>query len=79
MIEKIKAIIHSLMTDAQGEHELTCYSFIATIIGIHVLMYYNIHHGTVITLTEYVTAMSANAAGHGVAYFTRADFSKKNV
>ena len=77
MIEKLKSIIGSLVTDANGEHELTCYSFILTTIGVHCLMWYNIHHGIAITLTEYVTAMSGNAAGHGIAYFTRTDFPKK--
>jgi len=74
MFEKIKGIILALMTDGRGEHELTSYSFILTTIGLHALLIYHemycdpaIHT----TITEYAMAMSANVAGHGLAYRVR--------
>lgn len=69
--DKIKAIILSLFTDANGQHELSSYSFVLTTIGIHALLAYHEYHGIHVSITEYMTAMSGNVAGHGIAYMTR--------
>ena len=71
MWDKLKSGISSLMTDANGQPELSCYSFLLTTIGIHALLGYHEYQGIHVSLTEYMTAMSGNAAGHGIAYFTR--------
>jgi len=66
-----KTIVSSLFTDANGQHELSCYSFVLTTIGIHALLGYHEYHGIHVSITEYMTAMSGNVAGHGIAYMTR--------
>ena len=71
MIEKLKEIIMSLMSDADGAHELSSYSFVLTTVGLHVLLGYHEYNGIHTTITEYATAMGLNASGHGVAYLTR--------
>jgi len=63
--------IKKLLADANGEQELSSYSFILTTIGIHVLLGYHECIGIHTTITEYATAMGLNASGHGVAYLTR--------
>ena len=63
-------IMH-VLADANGEQELSSYSFILTTIGLHVLLCYHELHGIHTTVTEYATAMGLNASGHGVAYLTR--------
>lgn len=75
MIDKIKSIIGSLMTDGNGMQELSSYSFLLTTVGLHILLIYHevycipaVHT----TLTEYATAMGLNASGHGIAYLSRA-------
>lgn len=70
-MDKIKAIIASLMSDGQGVQELSSYSFILTTIGLHVLLGYHEYSGIHTTITEYATAMGLNASGHGIAYLTR--------
>lgn len=75
MIDKIKSIICSLMTDGNGLQELSSYSFLLTTVGIHfLLLYHEVYCVPAIhtTLTEYATAMGLNASGHGVAYLSRA-------
>ena len=67
----MKDFFHQLMTDANGLPELSYYSFLLTTIGIHALLGWHEFHGVHVTLTEYMTAMSGNAAGHGIAYLTR--------
>jgi hypothetical protein len=71
----IKLIIASCMTDGNGLHELTAYSFLLTTVGLHALLIYHevycvpaLHS----SLTEYATAMGLNVSGHGIAYMTRA-------
>ena len=67
LLDKIKHIL----ADANGEQELSSYSFILTTIGLHALLAYHEMHGIHTCVTEYATAMGLNASGHGIAYLTR--------
>jgi hypothetical protein len=67
----MKKLWEELMTDANGAKELSCYSFLLTTVGIHVLLGYHEYIGIHATITEYAAAMGGNAAAHGVAYLTR--------
>jgi len=74
-LTKIKQFAINLMSDGKNLQELSSYSFVIAVIGLHALLLYNAHIGVHTTITEYATSMGIIAGGHGVSYLTRSQWT----